>query len=77
MASMGVEPFLFEPEYDDTELEGRQTPTSEPSDDERQETGAGGEPEGGRLNGTGWCTCKKCDVMKSEVECLCCRDREG
>ncbi|XP_029849630.2 P2X purinoceptor 7 [Ixodes scapularis] len=32
------------------------------------------DPDGWRLSSTAWCSCKRCSVMPTSRECLCCRE---
>ncbi|XP_040068448.1 uncharacterized protein LOC120841589 [Ixodes scapularis] len=32
------------------------------------------DPDAWRLMNTAWCSCKRCEVMPSSRECLCCRE---
>ncbi|KAM7293025.1 P2X purinoceptor 7 [Ixodes scapularis] len=32
------------------------------------------DPDGWRLTTTAWCSCKRCGVMPTSRECVCCRD---
>ena len=67
--SMRVEPFMFEPEYEDYE----DRPSPPDSDDSSEgEAAAVQLPE--RMQDTTWCSCMCCSVMPSVLECLCCRE---
>ena len=62
----GIEPYLFELEYSNEELELRRQ--NLPNIDDQASERA---PQH-RTEGDWWCICCKCKVMSSEAECVCC-----
>ncbi|XP_062597066.1 P2X purinoceptor 7-like [Saccostrea cucullata] len=64
---MDVQPYMFEPPANSINGENSAT-SSEESDDEARDN------PGHRLNGTIWCDCGSCEVMRTTVECICCTE---
>ena len=56
-----LQPYRFEPE---------RVPHPEDSESE-SENEEGNE----RLEGTFWCSCERCQIMPTQRECVCCRER--
>ncbi|XP_041789086.1 uncharacterized protein LOC121627487 [Chelmon rostratus] len=71
------EGYLYEPEYTDAELYQMEVERAEREremasrDVEREIGAAAARP---RVTDTRWCTCNKCEVMQTEVECYCCHE---
>lgn len=64
----GTMPYLYEPEYTEEELRER----DEREARERQlAEEAQTQP---RTSRNWWCTCRRCKIMPTEEECLCCRE---
>jgi len=55
----GLQPYRLEPE---------RVPNPEDSESENEELKD-------RLEGTFWCTCKRCKIMPTQRECVCCREQ--
>ena len=64
-----VQPYMFEPEYTEEELERRDRQEREAST-----VVAAAVPEGPpRANNTDWCECGRCLPMPTEKESICCK----
>ena len=54
-----LQPYRFERE---------RVPNPEDSESENEEVND-------RLEGTFWCTCKRCEIIPTQRECVCCREQ--
>ena len=67
--------YLYEPEYTDAEIHQMEV---ERAERERVGREVEGEAAAGaarpRVTEKWWCTCFKCEVMQTEVECYCCHE---
>lgn len=72
----GVDPcYIYEPEYTDAEI--RQMELERVERETRRSHVAPGATAGAvkdRMTDKWWCTCQKCEVMPTEVECYCCHE---
>ncbi|XP_078495353.1 P2X purinoceptor 7-like [Ciona intestinalis] len=68
MASrVGIEPYMFEPEYNEEELQIVQIMVEE---EHRREHG-----DGSRLTELScWCSCSNCSIQETAKECICCKE---
>ncbi|XP_060793031.1 uncharacterized protein LOC132896311 [Neoarius graeffei] len=67
--------YLYEPEYTDAEIQQMEV---ERAEREREMVSREVEGEAAaarpRVTDNWWCTCFKCEVMQTEVECYCCQE---
>lgn len=73
--------YMYEPEYTDDELRQMELDRAERERVDREatveaEAGATAGPAVSRLADKSWCTCSKCEIMQTEVECYCCHEWE-
>ena len=54
-----LQPYRFEPES---------VPNAEVSESENEKVND-------RLESTFWCTCERCETMRTQIECVCCREQ--
>ncbi|XP_060775114.1 uncharacterized protein LOC132884975 [Neoarius graeffei] len=74
--------YLYDPEYTDEEIRQMELERAERERVDREvEEGEAGAAAGAgagaarhRVTDKWWCTCSKCEVMQTEVECYCCHE---
>ncbi len=69
--SRDVEPFMFEPEYSDTDEAENNFSEQNDSDNDSQV-----ENQADRLGHNDWCECGHCQSMLTAPESVCCRERD-
>ena len=73
LAESSVQPYMFEPEFTDEEIQQREREQEERDTADSGATAAP-EPEGPpRAFNTDWCECGRCQPMPTEIESLCCK----
>ena len=72
--------YLYEPEYKDAELRQMELERAERERRDREvaqaEVGPTAVAVRDRVTDKWWCTCSKCQIMPTEVECYCCHEWE-
>ena len=67
---MSIQPYQLEPEYSSSE-EGEEELID--SGEEEEASLESSRVESRRTDAS-WCVCERCQVMPSEVECVCCKE---
>ena len=70
----GLIGYSCEPEYTNEELKKQGIDIVDSTDEEMSSENSENELNSSRLENLHWCTCEKCCVMPSLIECKCCRE---
>ena len=66
VGGIGIEPYMFEPEYDSDEL------TEMTANQAHSACQTSASPDLPTPAVSSWCRCLKCDNMQTQEECVCC-----